>query len=51
MGFAEADETGAFGVARDGALEADGAKRIVGAFGGADDSEVSSKIEPEPGTL
>jgi hypothetical protein len=28
MSIAEADETGAFGVPRDGALEADGAERV-----------------------
>jgi hypothetical protein len=43
MGLAEADEAGAFGMTRDGAFEADGTKRVVGAFGRADDNEVSSK--------
>jgi hypothetical protein len=32
MGLAEADEARAFGMARDGALEADGAKRVGRAF-------------------
>jgi hypothetical protein len=41
MGVAEADETGPFGVARYGALEVDGAKRVRRAFGRADDGKIS----------
>jgi len=41
MGLAEADEAGALGVARDGALEADGAKRVGCAFGRAGNVEIS----------
>jgi hypothetical protein len=41
MGIAEADEARPFGVARHGALEADGAKHVRGAFGGTNDGEVS----------
>jgi hypothetical protein len=51
MGLAEADEAGALGVARDCALQADGTKRVGGAFGRADNVENSSGNGPRPRTL
>jgi hypothetical protein len=41
MGLAEADKAGALGLARHGAFEGDGAKRVIGAFGRTDNVEIS----------
>jgi hypothetical protein len=41
MRVAETDQARAFRMARHGALEADGTKRVGYAFGGADDVEIS----------
>ena len=48
MRVAEADQAGAFGMARHGALEADGAKRVGRAFGRTDDGKTPGEM---PGTL
>src|SRR4029453_12972149 len=48
VGFAESDEAGSFGMARNAALEADRPERVGGAFGRADDGEAPPQKRGHP---